>query len=106
MPRKRSTAKTSEASSEASSEANSPANSATLIERWPAVPLVVFGLLVVLTLSRYYVYWGQNEPPDAPQAARRTAIVFLSAPDRLAEMWCGGKFEYFSLLDRWLLALL
>jgi hypothetical protein len=72
----------------------------------PVVPLVVFGVIAVTSLAMFYVYWGADEPDDAPTRARRTAVIFLSAPDRLLEMWCGGKFEYFSLLDRWPLVLL
>jgi len=84
MPRKRSTAGKLEGAPAAAGPEEQPAS-------LPAVPLAVFGLLVAAFLLRFY--WG-NEP-------RQTTLIFLFAPDRLLEMWCGGKFEFFSLLDRW-----
>jgi hypothetical protein len=67
----------------------------------PVVPLIVFGIITVISLTLFYVHWG-DEPEliDASTRARRTAVVFLFAPDRLLEMSVRGKFEFFSLMDR------
>jgi hypothetical protein len=64
------------------------------------VLLVVFCLITLVYLVLFYVGSG-------PQSAQRqSALAFIFAPDSLFLMWCGGKLENFSILDRWPIALI
>lgn len=67
----------------------------------PVVPLVVFAFLVFEELRFYY-----GDAPELHLNQRWTSLAFLSSPDMLFTMWCGGKLSYFSLLDRWPIVLL
>lgn len=74
--------------------------------RPPPSPPVAFPwrpwlVLVVLVgqLGLYYLL-----PPGEVFARRLAALVFLTAPDELVRMWCGGQVTQFHLLDRWPLA--
>lgn len=67
----------------------------------PAVPLLVFGLLAIVTLSLYY-----GNAPEMHIQQRLAALQFLAAPDELFYMWCGGRVANFSILDRWPIVML
>src|SRR5439155_3093752 len=69
----------------------------------PLVALSVFGLLAVVNFALFY---GSGSVAGQSSELRRTALLFAAAPDELLAMWCGGKLEYFSLLDRWPIAAL
>lgn len=61
----------------------------------PAFLLVLaISVFVAITLPYLVVFYGAEE-------GRRLALAFIFAPDRLFEMWCGGSYANFSLLDRW-----
>jgi hypothetical protein len=67
----------------------------------PIAPLVVLAGLILLELFLYYC-----DAPDLHLKQRWSSLNFLSAPDELFVMWCGGKIANFSLLDRWPIVLL
>lgn len=67
----------------------------------PLVPLAIFGALILVEL---WLYFG--DAPAMHLEQRKTAVTFLSSPDLLFTMWCGGKLAYFSVLDRWPIVLL
>src|SRR5438105_1602344 len=67
----------------------------------PVLPLLVLALAIIVELLLYF-----GRAPQESRAQRLSALVFLFAPDHLLELWCGGKVAYFSLLDRWPIALL
>src|SRR5262245_58143068 len=67
----------------------------------PVVPLLVLALAIVFELVLYF-----GDAPEQSRAQRLSVLVFLLAPDHLFELWCGGKIVYFSLLDRWPIALM
>lgn len=67
----------------------------------PAVPLAVLACLILLELYLYYC-----DAPELHVKQRIASLNFLSAPDELFVMWCGGKVANFSLLDRWPIVLL
>src|SRR5262245_47394473 len=84
--------------------AKSPPQSPTLAahnEPLPVLPLVVLAGLIILQLLLYY-----GDAPELHVKQRISSLVFLTAPDELFSMWCGGKIAYFSLLDRWPIVLL
>jgi hypothetical protein len=66
------------------------------LTRIPVVPLVGF---VAVALA-FVIFYFSDAPPQT-RAQRVAALIFLSAPDKLFLLWCGGKLSYFSLLDRW-----
>lgn len=55
-------------------------------------------LLGAAILGQLWLYYALA-PPDV-FARRVAALVFLTAPDELVRMWCGGQLAYFHLLDR------
>ena len=65
------------------------------IPRRPDSLLVLaISAFVAIALPYLVVFYVADE-------ARRAALAFIFAPDRLFEMWCGGSYSNFSLLDRW-----
>jgi hypothetical protein len=69
-----------------------------------ALPIVQLGSLAGLILLELLLYYG--EAPELHLKQRISSLVFLTAPDELFGMWCGGKVANFSLLDRWPIVLL
>ncbi len=67
----------------------------------PLQPLAIFALLALVQLYLYFF-----NAPDMHLSQRWAALAFLSSPDMLFTMWCGGKVANFSLLDRWPIVLL
>lgn len=67
----------------------------------PVVPLAVLAALVLVEVGLYF-----GDAPAMHLGQRRTAVTFLSSPDLLFTMWCGGKLANFSLFDRWPIVLL
>src|SRR4029077_7384491 len=67
----------------------------------PALPLAVLAGLILLELWLYY-----SDAPELHIKQRISSLVFLTAPDELFSMWCGGKIANFSLFDRWPIVLL
>ena len=92
MPKKRPNSTKSEPHVLASSAHNDPL---------PIAPLVVLAGLILLELFLYFC-----DAPDLHLKQRWSSLNFLSAPDELFVMWCGGKIANFSLLDRWPIFLL
>jgi hypothetical protein len=70
-------------------------------EPLPLQPLAIFAGLVFVQLCLYYF-----DSPSMHLSQRWAALAFLSSPDMLFTMWCGGKIANFSLLDRWPIVLL
>src|SRR5262245_23094124 len=79
--------------------ASGPSTSST--EPPPTIPLLVFALLALVCTALYFF----NAPAQHIQQ-RQQSLLFLVAPDQLLNIWCGGKLSYFSILDRWPIALL
>jgi hypothetical protein len=67
----------------------------------PLLALLLFGAAALIELLLYF-----RNGPDQHLEQRLKSLLFLTAPDQLFVMWCGGKLAYFSLLDRWPIALL
>jgi 4-amino-4-deoxy-L-arabinose transferase-like glycosyltransferase len=63
--------------------------------------LLAFVALALFHLAMCYDLFGfTSRRPDDPEMLRRMALLLLVSPDRLFEMWCGDKLEYFSLSGR------
>src|SRR4051812_22262331 len=67
----------------------------------PTLPLLVFPLVALVFIVLYF-----SNAPEQFLAQRQQTLAFLLAPDELFLIWCGGKLSYFSLFDRWPIALL
>src|SRR5947207_9322284 len=96
MPQKRSPSSVSRGNPQRESAAPIDASQAL-----PLLPLLGLALAIVVALLLYF-----GDAPEPSRAQRLSVLVFLLAPDHLFELWCGGKVAYFSLLDRWPIALL
>src|SRR5262245_6866924 len=70
-------------------------------EPLPTIPLLVFALLALVCTALYFF-----DAPAQHVQQRQQSLLFLVAPDQLFTIWCGGKLSYFSILDRWPIALL
>src|SRR5438270_1084282 len=96
MPRKRLPA----AISRAKSAANAGESGRETVSL-PTLPLLLFSLVALVFVVLYY-----SNAPKQFLAQRQQTLAFLLAPDELFLIWCGGKLAYFSLFDRWPIALL
>lgn len=92
MPKKRSKFKENEVEKAVSAPAD---------DVIPLVPLVVLVGLVLVELWLYFF-----DAPAMHNEQRWASLNFLSSPDYLVTMWCGGKLANFSLFDRWPIVLL
>lgn len=70
---------------------NAEPDSAATDQKRSLLPLGTFVLTCILYAGLYF----------SADPLRITSLNYLFAPDTLALMWCGGRFEYFSLIDRW-----
>jgi hypothetical protein len=84
----------------------------------PTTTLLFFALALTFALLYYGItsaqflqkHWPSLTslltPPEQFLQQRWQTLAFLFAPDELFLIWCGGKLSYFSLFDRWPIALL
>src|SRR4029078_8280839 len=66
----------------------------------PVLPLLCLGVAIVVEL---FLYFG--DAPHLTLEQRKKCLYLLAAPDQLFVLWCGEKLAYFSLFDRWPIAL-
>ena len=89
MPRKRPISTKSQPETLAADRPSSPP---------PLLPLLTLAGLIVLELGLFY---ADPQTPPAHRQQRLASLAFLTAPDELFFMWCGGRIANFSILDRW-----